>query len=413
MKIKKVRLLLIIGFAMICGGVAFAEVVPQELVLKTLNSNGKPDDIVAEMFVDGMYISNDDLVKFPFVGKSKFTIKNTLEKELLNERLNYIKGSKVKITFALVDKKSKIYLLKSIEGLETVDEYKIRKEKELNSDLGLGYLTNQEVQIQRKKNKSLGKGEFTDWEIDFKILSQAKIYEEMGRYCFALGKYYDYLCSDTPPEKKLKAFESFEKLKLTILSGMPGFGNFDDSQLHDQWVKLLYDADKYCETHYFFDVVPKPLKIGDFDDLTQTANCYLSANSLRTNRYENTADIIYKGFKKARKSNWNDIEFDLKEVPAEYNYDKIFNVIDNNGNQILPPGATDIFNPIIYNKVSRSIVDKIKEGSANVNFISVQHNGKIIPQSSYCVGQEEINRKSENFQNVISYYKSKSNKNKE
>ena len=99
--------------AVVCSGWVFADgiVVPQEKALKTLNSNKKPDDIIVEMPVDGMMITNSGYVSF--MQNAKFKVKINLESELLKERISHLDGRSVKVTFTLVDKKEKIYNLKS------------------------------------------------------------------------------------------------------------------------------------------------------------------------------------------------------------------------------------------------------------------------------------------------------------
>lgn len=101
--------------AVVCSGWVFADgiVVPQKKALNTLNSNRKPDDIIVEMPVDEMMITNSGYVSFPFMQNAKFKVKTNLESELLKERISHLDGRSVKVTFTLVDKKEKIYNLKS------------------------------------------------------------------------------------------------------------------------------------------------------------------------------------------------------------------------------------------------------------------------------------------------------------
>ena len=533
--------------AVVCSGWVFADgiVVPQEKALKTLNSNKKPDDIIVEMPVDGMMITNSGYVSFPFMQNAKFKVKTNLESELLKERISHLDGRSVKVTFTLVDKKEKIYNLKSVEGLETVAECNDRIESEENMKQGLWYITNQkkeqelaaneeagfgkitdfqkesqiatnkengfgevtdfqkqqqieynktaglgeitdyqkECQIAANKaagkgentdfqvekqiaanetaglgkitdtevaaqkesnknaglgeitdqqklsqmaankvagkgnitdfqkqqqiaaNKAAGKGNVTDYEINHKTYAEAKAYEAQGRYCYALGKYYDYLSSDVPAEDKLEAVDAYNKLKDTIESGNPGYGTFDEFQMHDQWIKLLIDADKYERTHDFYHVSRiNDLQKGSLDYQTKTASYSCSIELFfDSRRYDNVVSVIYNGLREAKKSDWNDIRVpENKSVRSKNDYELTINIVDLAGNELLPAQSRNGSGSYSFTGVEPEIISKIDSGNAKVNFISMKYGNRLLPRNSYCVGVEEIEKKSWNFENIIS-----------
>ena len=74
------------------------------------------------------------------------------------------------------------------------------------------------------------------------LLKKAEQYEAKKEWFYALGSYYDAIKiandSDTARQK-------FGQLSDCIKNGNPGYGSFNDFTLHDEWVNLIKNAEKY------------------------------------------------------------------------------------------------------------------------------------------------------------------------
>ena len=76
------------------------------------------------------------------------------------------------------------------------------------------------------------------------LLKKAKDYEEKKLYASALGTYWDAVAAE-PSEKSKEAIEAFQKIEEVIRSGKPGFGEYDEFSIYDEWVLLVKDFERY------------------------------------------------------------------------------------------------------------------------------------------------------------------------
>lgn len=76
------------------------------------------------------------------------------------------------------------------------------------------------------------------------LFEKAQKYEQEKKWVYALGTYYDAMETEQT-ENALPAYKAFEKLANTIKNGKPGYGEFDDFSLYDEWIRLLQEFESY------------------------------------------------------------------------------------------------------------------------------------------------------------------------
>ena len=175
-------------------------------------------------------------------------------------------------------------------------------------------------------------------------LAKAKKYETEKRWCYALGSYYDAMGTvGLDPEYKTEAVNGYNALKDSILSGKPGFGTFNEFSLHDEWKKLLIDAEKYGSSFNPYEVTVGRLVRESLDYTTKTASYSADISYSVGNRYNSTIKIIDQGYEKSYREDWKDLPKYWPTYSASYNNDGVYNV---NGAYIF---RTDEYN--LYGKV--------------------------------------------------------------
>ena len=248
------------------------------------------------------------------------------------------------------------------------------------------------------------------------FLKKAKDYEAKKQWAFALDAYYDALCCDEEPLLKEEAYIAYNKLKAAITAGNPGPGKYNAFTMHDEWKKLLIDAEKLGSTMCSWDISAGDLVQGELDYETRTATYYSVIKTFRSNRYNNTIQIIADGYKKAYKTDWNDLFHPenwplysvshskdgvynengalLLEKNREYFnafyasvsesswsykyyralYDFKFNIVDKNGKEIVKGkrwlGGTD-YDRLTFSGIKPDIMDLIDNGEAFINLQTV------------------------------------------
>ena len=76
------------------------------------------------------------------------------------------------------------------------------------------------------------------------LLKKAKNYEAKKQYASALGTYWDAAAAEKS-DQAAEAVESYLKLETIIEDGKPGYGEFDEFTIYDNWVLLLKDFERY------------------------------------------------------------------------------------------------------------------------------------------------------------------------
>ena len=258
-------------------------------------------------------------------------------------------------------------------------------------------------------------------------LNQAKKYEAEKRWCFALGSYYDAMATDDEPELKQEAYDAYMELVEEIVNGNPGKGKFNVFTIHDEWKKLLIDAEKYGSSFNIYNLTIGELVLGDLNYETKTASYSASVSVDVSERYVCTIAMIQAGYEEAFKSDWisdlpkpDDWPFisvssnkdsvynvdgalifaiDIKDynyisthkyflnafaanlgsfaVHANYNnyclFDYKFNIVDELGNEVVKPKRFLLGKEksIIFEGVSPEAMDLIDNGKAFINPVAV------------------------------------------
>lgn len=147
-----------------------------------------------------------------------------------------------------------------------------------------------------------------------KFLNQAKKYETEKKWCHALDAYYDAMATDDAPELKQEACEGYVELQSAIETGNPGKGKFNAFSLHDEWKKILIDAEKYGSSICKYDITIGPLIQGELDYATKTASYTASVEKMVGDRYRKTIEVVKTGYDKAYKEDWS------SDLPKDWPY---------------------------------------------------------------------------------------------
>ena len=308
-----------------------------ELVQILEKNKNKENIFVSEISLNNMIWDYEGNLRLPSVDSEKYNLIAEIEIDFLRERLNYKNLSKYKVSFQLKSNKPKVYAVTRIEGIETVSEYKARLE-ETERILEEARLEEQRIAEEKKQQHA----KFLP--IYEAYLSKAKKYESEKRWCYALGSYYDAMGTvGLDPEYKTEAVKGYNLLSEAIRSGNPGHGNYNPFTIHDEWKKLLIDAEKYGCSFNPYEVTVGDLVQGDLDYDTKTASYSAEVSYKIGARYMYTIEIIEAGYKIAYKDDWNDLPKEWPKYSASYKEDNIYNI---NGAYVFSTTQTNFENQV-------------------------------------------------------------------
>lgn len=150
------------------------------------------------------------------------------------------------------------------------------------------------------------------------LLKKAKDYEEKKLYVSALCTYYDAVKA-TPSQEDSEAMQNYKKLGGCIDIGNPGYGEFDEFSLYDDWLVLLKDFEQYWTENPPIAVHFEDIERGKIDRETRTASY-----SVKTwYGYSPKANIIgvriINGLDKVRRDDWDGISFYWPHVSVYQN----------------------------------------------------------------------------------------------
>ncbi|MBO4438197.1 MAG: hypothetical protein J5798_02500 [Spirochaetaceae bacterium] len=140
-----------------------------------------------------------------------------------------------------------------------------------------------------------------------KYLSEAKKYEEKKQWAFALDAYYDALGCGDESSLKIDALNGYIALSEAIKSGNPGLGKYNPFAMHDEWKKLLIDAEKLGSTICKFELHLGKLEQADLNYETRTASYKSKVQYEISDRYKKTIGVVEEGYKAAYKTDWTDL----------------------------------------------------------------------------------------------------------
>ena len=322
-----------------------------ELVQILEKTKNKEIIFMSEISLNNMIWDYESNLRLPSVDSEKYNLIAEIEIDFLRERLNYKNLSKYKVSFQLKSNKPKVYAVTRIEGIETVAEYKARLEAERLARLEAERIA-EEKRLEEERiaeEKRIAEEEKRQRNAQFLPtydghLAKAKKYETEKRWCYALGSYYDAIGTvGLDPEYKTEAVNGYNALRESILSGNPGFGTFNEFSLHDEWKKLLIDAEKYGCSFNPYEVTVGDLVQGDLDYDTKTASYSAEVSYKIGARYMYTIEIIEAGYKIAYKDDWNDLPKEWPKYSASYKEDNIYNI---NGAYVFSTTQTNIENQV-------------------------------------------------------------------
>ena len=138
------------------------------------------------------------------------------------------------------------------------------------------------------------------------LLTQAKDYEAKKQYASALGTYWEAARAEQS-EKAADAVEGYLKLEATIEDGNPGYGDFDEFTLYDDWVLLLKDFERYWTEHPAVGFKIGDIKKGDIDRATRTASYAVRVWWGYSHKAQDMRYSLQKGLQKVRKSDWSGV----------------------------------------------------------------------------------------------------------
>ena len=141
---------------------------------------------------------------------------------------------------------------------------------------------------------------------DYKaLLAKAKEYEDKKQFVYALGTYYDAVAAE-PNEASKEAQDAFNTLSDSIKDGKPGFGEFDEFEIYDNWLAFCKEYEKYW-TEYSPRAITYKLERDSIDRATKTGNYKVSLKYEWSAKYKRISETVLAGLKKSWKDDWTGI----------------------------------------------------------------------------------------------------------
>lgn len=165
---------------------------------------------------------------------------------------------------------------------------------------------------------TIGLGAFAQNAEYTALLKKAKEYETKKLYVSAMGTYWDAIVTE-PTEKGKEAVEAFIKLEEVITNGKPGYGEFDEFSIYDDWVLLLKDAERYFTETPAKGFILRDLKKGDIDRATKTAAYSIEIINDWSVKSRKILLALMNGIEKSRKNDWT-------EVPKNWPFTSVYAV---------------------------------------------------------------------------------------
>lgn len=239
-------------------------------------------------------------------------------------------------------------------------------------------------------------------------IADGKNFETKKQWCHALGAYFDAISVDE--NNSTNAGDLFNKLAEQIHNGNPGFGDFNVFTLHDEWKKLLIEAEKWASAFctFYVDTSEMQFSRGNINYATKTAEYKATGIQWgRLSRYKIIMGIISEGYIKAAKDDWTDMvrKFDWPELSvldglsgkcvdgvAHFNNNNSFAVLSHFTEKVkkvfhIAEGYG--IKPIYYD--SDEPIDNRLFGLYDFKFVIVDKNGKILATSQrWLLGESDV-----------------------
>ncbi len=156
-------------------------------------------------------------------------------------------------------------------------------------------------------------------------LEEAKIFESKKEWIYALGAYDNAIkISDNSD----LAQQKYNELSDYIKSGKPGVGDFNVFSMHDEWVNLIKNAEKYFTENFPYSVSYNKLEMDSVNYEKKTANYKLGLTVNQSEFYKNIRLLLQSGYKNTNHSGWKEFESDNKSL---WFMDDVFGMIGHSG----------------------------------------------------------------------------------
>lgn len=251
-------------------------------------------------------------------------------------------------------------------------------------------------------------------------LQKGKEYENQKKWIYALGEYYDALDSifadiknediiysnkyqnkenkeytvyipynNTFEEYKIpdvqEACNSYKNLAEKIKNGNPGYGEFDDFTLLDNWILLLKEFEKYWTENSPWQIYFEKPERTALNRENRTATYKIFITSENTPKYQEILKIVETGLRETNLSEWNE---NLTSWPNDSVYD---NNVQKEDDDMIPDGIPLVRKRIEFTPMNRKPYYKLTRkspatittinGVFDIKFNIVDSNGNILLES--------------------------------
>lgn len=134
------------------------------------------------------------------------------------------------------------------------------------------------------------------------LLAKAEKYEKEGKWIYAYGTYFDAsLIANGDSTAKERAGEILSVVK----DGNPGKGTFDVFSMHDEWVELIEESERYFTEFPAFEFMcSEPVQKEVHYD-TKTADYEVTVKSFITDKADALKKALEAGYTKSKRADWN------------------------------------------------------------------------------------------------------------
>lgn len=138
------------------------------------------------------------------------------------------------------------------------------------------------------------------------LVNKAKVYEAKKLYASALAYYYDALNADSS-QKDSEDMQNYTKLADTIYNGKPGYGEYDDFSLYDDWLVLLKDFERYWTENPPIGLQFDDIEKGSIDRANRTVSYSVNVWYGYSQKAVYVASILKEGLEKVRRDDWDGV----------------------------------------------------------------------------------------------------------
>lgn len=203
--------------------------------------------------------------------------------------------------------------INNANGLGEITDSEVNIQKDENNKAGYGLFTDTEIQNQRFTNARCGLGSITDSEVENlkkSLIDEIDKLKKNKQTYQVFRKYSDLADIERSQGKESEATSTFNTMKSVISMGRPGIGTFDDFELHDEWIALLKEVEKYHSKRPVYLPYPGRVIKSKTDMVTKT----FTYNVTLLNSDDALFNVVKTGFSNAYDSNWKDIPKEWPEV---------------------------------------------------------------------------------------------------